>query len=52
VTPLARDRWLLHMRAGVDELGLAPELEERLWGYLVMAAQSLVNTFDEDGDSA
>jgi hemoglobin len=43
----ARDRWLHHMRVALDELQLAPEHEERLWNYLVMAAHSLVNTFDE-----
>ena len=49
VTPLARERWLVHMRAGVDELGLAPALEDQLWGYLVAAADSMVNRFDESG---
>jgi hemoglobin len=49
VTPLARDHWLVHMRAGVDELALAPALEEQLWGYLVAAADSMVNSFDEPG---
>jgi hemoglobin len=47
VTPAARDRWLLHMRESLDELALAPELDKQLWGYLVAAAHSLVNTFDE-----
>jgi len=47
VTPLARDRWLLHMRVAVDELGLAPDLEAALWGYLLAAADSMVNSFDE-----
>ena len=47
VTPTARDRWLEHMRAAVDELGLAAEAEAMLWGYLYSAAMSMVNTFDE-----
>jgi len=47
VGPVARDRWLAHMRAGVDELGLAPDLERQLWDYLVTAANGMVNTFDE-----
>jgi hemoglobin len=47
VTPQARDRWLFHMRVAVDELGLPPDLETQLWEYLVAAAHSLVNTFDE-----
>ena len=46
VTPEARDRWLLHMRAGVDAIALPPPLEAQLWDYLEMAAQSMVNTFD------
>ncbi|HEY3681761.1 MAG TPA: globin [Streptosporangiaceae bacterium] len=38
-----RDAWLRHMRDAVDDLELAPELEAMLWGYLVNAANSLVN---------
>jgi len=44
VTEDARDRWLLHMRAGVDALALPAALEHELWDYLVAAAHSLVNT--------
>jgi len=44
VTPLARDRWLQHMRAAVDTLGLAPLHEAMLWDYLERAAQAMVNT--------
>ncbi len=47
VTPDARDRWLGHMRDAVDELGLPPAYEAVLWDYLVRAAHSMVNTFDE-----
>ena len=47
VTPEARDRWLLHMRAGVDAVALPPELETPLWDYLVYAAHSMVNTFTD-----
>ncbi len=47
VDALARDQWLLHMRAGVESLDLDPALENELWSYLVMAAHSLVNTLDE-----
>jgi hemoglobin len=39
-----RDAWLRHMRDAVDSLGLAPEAETLLWDYLVMAADSLVNS--------
>ena len=47
VTPLARDRWLAHMRTAVDELGLPEALELVLWDYLVNAAASMVNSFEE-----
>lgn len=43
----ARDRWLGHMRAAVDGLGLAPLHHAMLWDYLERAAHSLVNTFEE-----
>lgn len=42
----ARDRWLLHMREGVDSLNLPEDLETELWNYLLMAAHSMVNTGD------
>jgi hemoglobin len=38
-----RDAWLRHMRAALDDLGLAEKLDAQLWDYLVMAAHSLVN---------
>jgi hemoglobin len=44
VDKAAHDAWLRHMRAAVDELGLAPEHERQLWDYLVYAAASMVNT--------
>lgn len=44
VTPAARDRWLVHMRAAVDSLDLAPEHSARLWTYMEMAAESMVNS--------
>lgn len=40
----AHDAWLRHMRAAVDDLGLAPEHERQLWDYLVYAAATMVNT--------
>lgn len=46
VTPEARDRWLQHMRAAVDTLGLAPLHEATLWDYLDRAAHSMVNAAD------
>jgi hemoglobin len=47
VNPDARDRWLLHMRAAVDTLGLSPLHEAELWSYLERAAHAMVNTFEE-----
>ena len=46
VNPDARARWLQHMRAAVDELGLSPLHEATLWDYLQRAAHAMVNTFD------
>jgi hemoglobin len=43
VTPAARDAWLRHMRAAVDELDLTPAHRDQLWGYLEYAAESMVN---------
>jgi len=40
----ARDRWLTHMRAAVESLGLPPILAATLWDYLERAAWSMVNT--------
>jgi|SRR5918992_1062576 hemoglobin len=38
-----RDAWLRHMRDAVDELELPQQLDDMLWRYLIMAANSLVN---------
>jgi hemoglobin len=46
VTPSARDRWLTHMRAALDELKLPEEQERMLWEYLEMAAHSMVNQWE------
>lgn len=47
ITPAARERWLLHMRAAVDSLELSPLHEATLWAYLDRAAQSMVNTLED-----
>ena len=47
VNPDARDRWLLHMRAAVDDLRLSALHEATLWAYLERAAHAMVNTFDD-----
>jgi hemoglobin len=41
-----RDAWLANMRAALDELELDPAHDAQLWGYLAMAAHSLVNRPD------
>ena len=48
VTPKARDHWLVHFRAGLDEAGLTPEQDAQFWDYVTHAAQFMVNSFDED----
>ncbi|MFM5905709.1 MAG: globin [Micrococcales bacterium] len=47
INPLARERWLLHMRAAVDELHLPPLQEAELWGYLDRAATAMLNSFED-----
>ena len=47
VGPVARDRWLAHMRTALDALGLAPLQHATLWDYLERAAHSMVNTVEE-----
>lgn len=47
VTPTQRDRWLHHMNAAVDTLGLGPLDDQQLRTYLTHAAQFMVNAEDE-----
>lgn len=47
INPLARERWLLHMRAAVEELKLPPLQEAELWGYLDRAATAMLNSFED-----
>lgn len=44
ITPAARDRWLVHMRAAVDSLELSPLDDATLWSYLERAAHAMVNS--------
>jgi hemoglobin len=46
VGPRARDAWLRHMRIAVDNLDLPDHAEDLLWDYLLMAANSMVNSVD------
>ena len=43
VGPAERDAWMHHMRAALDTLELAPELDRLLWTYLARAAESMRN---------
>jgi hemoglobin len=43
VNVAARDAWLRHMRAALDELDLAAPYEAQLWDYLTRAADSMRN---------
>jgi hemoglobin len=47
VDAAARDSWLRHMRAALDEVALAPEADRVLWDYLTVAADMLVNSSDQ-----
>ncbi len=46
VTPLAKDRWLLHFRAGLDAAQLTPEQDAQFWDYVTHAAQFMVNSLE------
>jgi len=51
IGPAERNAWLTHMRDAVDSLGLPPEQDAMLWGYLAMAARSMQNRFPADAGS-
>lgn len=44
VDQAARDRWLSHFRAALDEAALTPEQDARFWDYVTHAATFMVNT--------
>jgi len=44
VTPEARDRWLVHFRAGLDKADLPPDLDAQFWNYVEHAAAFMINT--------
>ena len=52
VTPRAKEHWLLHFRAGLDEAVeaglLTAEQDAQFWDYVTHAAQFMVNTFEDD----
>ena len=47
INPAARDAWLGHMRAAVDQLELSPLDDAELWDYLERAAHAMLNTFED-----
>jgi hemoglobin len=47
VTPVAKEHWLTHFRAALDEVALPPEQDAQFWDYITHAAQFMVNSFDE-----
>jgi hemoglobin len=47
VTPLAKDHWLTHFRAALDEVALPPDQDAQFWDYVTHAAQFMVNSFEE-----
>ncbi|HWA64831.1 MAG TPA: globin [Mycobacteriales bacterium] len=44
IDAVARDHWLAHMRASLDDVALPAEADEILWSYLTNAADVLVNS--------
>ena len=46
INAAARDAWLNAMHKAVDGVEIDPALKGQLWGYLEMAANSLVNQPD------
>lgn len=48
VTHAAKDRWLTHFRAALDEAGLTPEQDAVFWDYVTRAALFMVNTLEEE----
>ena len=45
ITPAQRDRWLHHMLAAVDTLGLEGQHDAELRAYVTRAADSMINTW-------
>ena len=43
VGPVARDRWLLHMRAAIAETAPPPDVAAELERYVAMAAEAMRN---------
>jgi hemoglobin len=48
VTHTAKEHWLRHFRAALDEAGLTPEQDAQFWEYVTHAAQFMVNSLEPD----
>src|SRR5690625_5977854 len=46
VSPAAKDAWLRHMNAALDEVALAPMHDAAMRDYFERAAHSMINTHD------
>lgn len=44
IDPVARDRWLVHMRAAIADLAPPPDVAAELERYFAMAAEAMRNT--------
>jgi hemoglobin len=40
----AKEHWLTHFRAGLDEVALPDELDAKFWGYVTYAAEFMLNS--------
>src|SRR6478735_868188 len=52
VTTTARDHWLHHFRAALDQADLTPAQDQQFWEYVTHAAQFMVNTLDDPDPAA
>jgi hemoglobin len=43
IGPAERDRWLVHMRAAIDDSAALPDVAEELEQYIAMAAEAMRN---------
>ena len=46
INPDARDRWLHHMTAAMDEMQFAPAIRATMMDYFDRAATAMINTFE------
>jgi hemoglobin len=43
IDDVARDAWLTHMRAALDDVALPADADQVMWAYMTTAAEALVN---------